>query len=420
MGREIVYCEACGLSLRESDFEKGKACEVDNRPYCTACAPFKPAAAPRPDSPRAGTRKAMPSVTPRAAMSAVPRGRTHPMLVPGIVGGAILLLLLIALAGTGDSARSPSPVETPPRPVVEIPATPKPRDPPPAPRTEEGVIPRRPTTPAGEDTLRGASDAEKAAQFESFLAQIRERIGYDKEFRQRREIDGMIAAAEKTAGPRASDVKVLKDSYANSFEIAGNAAVDAARAEAESLWAEKKYAAAVERARQVPPAFQETRRAEELSRYADDLERKQAEAAEKDRLEALGAWKLWKVESSKEGGMPKLLDSYAGRSKVFETHPLTREKPASLERSVEIPARKKSTLTFWVAPHQKGDWQLRVLADGKLLHKQDVTPANCGWKPVTVDLSPLAGKTVLLRLENAATGWAWEFGYWSDIEVTSE
>jgi len=39
---------------------------------------------------------------------------------------------------------------------------------------------------------------------------------------------------------------------------------------------------------------------------------------------------------------------------------------------------------------------------------------------VTVDLTPLAGQKVTLRLENAATGWSWEFAHWAGIEVKSE
>jgi len=39
------------------------------------------------------------------------------------------------------------------------------------------------------------------------------------------------------------------------------------------------------------------------------------------------------------------------------------------------------------------------------------------WKQVTVELSLFEGRTVKVRLENAANGWAWEFGHWAGIEV---
>ena len=39
------------------------------------------------------------------------------------------------------------------------------------------------------------------------------------------------------------------------------------------------------------------------------------------------------------------------------------------------------------------------------------------WKTVTVDLSESAGQEVNLRLEGAATGWAWEFSYWGEVKL---
>ena len=73
-----------------------------------------------------------------------------------------------------------------------------------------------------------------------------------------------------------------------------------------------------------------------------------------------------------------------------------------------------------VNPDARGDWGLRVFADGKELVKQSVGPPGAPWKQVSVDLTPYAGKKSLIRLENAATGWSWEFGYWADLEVRSE
>ena len=78
-------------------------------------------------------------------------------------------------------------------------------------------------------------------------------------------------------------------------------------------------------------------------------------------------------------------------------------------------------MKFSVASHEKGDWELRVLANGKSLLKQLIARKDSEvWLPVTLDLTPLAGQKVTLRLENAANGWSWEFGYWSAVEVKSE
>lgn len=367
MGREIVYCEACGTNLREADFEKGKACKVDNRPYCTACAPVQPAApvATRPGAtPRGAARKvsstsvpAQPG-TPRRSMPTVAKGLNPMVLAACVAGGLVILILLVVAASSGRPKPPP-----PPPPAPKTSARPEPAAAPPTePRAAEEPAPRRPVVLQREpETLKEPTEQEKSAKLDAFLAQIRTMIAADKEFERRAEIVGMIAAAEKSAGSRLADVRALRDLYEKSFEAAGKA------------------------------------------RPAD-----------------ADPWKPWKIESSNEGGCPKFHASLSGRENVLETHPLTREKPASLEREVDLPAGKKSMLSLWVAPHAKGDWELRVFADGKLLHKQAVSPAKSGWKAVSVDLTPLAGKKMLLRLENAATEWLWEYGYWSGIEIRSE
>lgn len=429
MGREIVYCEACGISLREADFAKGKACEVDNRPYCTACAPFRPApAAPEPEPSRTKTplgaakkfsSTSMPAQTgtPRRAVPAAPKGPPT-LLYAGIGAGALLLLILVAAAASG---RPKPPPHTEPLPKTFPKSSPTPERPvPPARRAGEEPPSKRPSATQKEpETLKELTEQEKRARFDGFLAQIRSMIASDKEFERRTEIEGMIAAAEKSAGPRLADARALRAQYEGAFDAAAKAAADGARAEADRLWAERKYAEAAERAGKLPGIFKGTRHAEALRMHAEDLAKRGPEQAEKDREAALGEWKVWKVESG-QPGLPKVRDTYLGRSGVFETHPPTRDKPASLERTIEVPAGKKTSLSLWVAPHAQGDWELRVLADGKLLHTQAVSPPNSGWKQATVDLTPLAGKKIVLRLENAATDWAWEFGYWSDVVVKSE
>ena len=95
---------------------------------------------------------------------------------------------------------------------------------------------------------------------------------------------------------------------------------------------------------------------------------------------------------------------------------LPRTTPATLERTLEIPAGRP-TLKLAVAADAQGDWELRVLADGQLLHKQLVNHSGDRWQQISVDLSKFAGKKAVLRLENYPNNWSNEFGYWSDIEV---
>jgi len=52
--------------------------------------------------------------------------------------------------------------------------------------------------------------------------------------------------------------------------------------------------------------------------------------------------------------------------------------------------------------------------------KETIGPPGSGWRQRTVDLTPFAGKTIALRVENAANDWNFEHGYWSDFVIVSE
>ena len=118
-----------------------------------------------------------------------------------------------------------------------------------------------------------------------------------------------------------------------------------------------------------------------------------------------------------EGGLAIL--EFAGRDRVLRTHPVSQEQPCALRRELVIPGEGKTTVSLDVAPDPQGDWRLVVKADDKILHDSIVNTASLknGWKHVESDLTPYAGKTVVLELENRANNWAWEFGYWGKVEV---
>ncbi len=136
--------------------------------------------------------------------------------------------------------------------------------------------------------------------------------------------------------------------------------------------------------------------------------------------ESIALWNPeWRVLAPDFEGTPAKLPEFAGRHNVLATHPFDEKRGAALERVIELPAGKKSVLNFAVAAHEQGDWELRVLANERQLHKQMVSHDGGRWKPVRVDLSQLAGQKVTLRLENCANNWAWEFGYWTDLKLDS-
>lgn len=136
--------------------------------------------------------------------------------------------------------------------------------------------------------------------------------------------------------------------------------------------------------------------------------------------ESVALWNPdWKLTCQPFEGAPKKLVEYAGRRNVLMTHPASRTTPAVLERDIEVPSGGKTSLSFAVASDERGDWELRVLADGILLKKQMIDHEGDRWKQVVLDLTPLSGKNIHLRLENAANDWSWEFGYWSELQIKS-
>jgi hypothetical protein len=371
MGREIVYCEGCGNSLREDDFERGRARMIDNRPYCTTCKPYLEGEnEPPPKRPSSGRMAAQPPPRKSATGSipiipgarrpgpTTPQATSNPLPIIAGVGGVLVILLIVAV--TQGGTRRPPPAEPPAPPQQQIdvrrPAPePPPRDPlppsPPPPRRDPAPSS---TTAKSSDPLVAPSAAEK---FEAFLIQIRQRIDEDGRKERTEEILRMCGAAAKIAGPRLSEVEKLKADYIATLD-------------------------------------------------------------EPARLAAL--WSDWKITSSTESGHTGLLPSYGDRANVYMTHPLSRSVPATLEREVEIPTGKKTRLSFWVSCHLQGDFELRVYADGKELLKEPIGPKGSGWKEKSVDLTSFAGRRVALRLENFPTEWEWEHAYWSDLKVVSD
>ncbi len=134
--------------------------------------------------------------------------------------------------------------------------------------------------------------------------------------------------------------------------------------------------------------------------------------------ESLALWAPgWQIDAPDFEGAPVKFPEFAGRRNVLMTHPYDEQKPAAIVRSLVLPPDSKATLRFSVAAHEQGDWELRVKADGELLHQQTVKHDGPRWQEVKLNLNALAGRRVVLRLENAANNWSWEFGYWADLTL---
>ncbi len=120
------------------------------------------------------------------------------------------------------------------------------------------------------------------------------------------------------------------------------------------------------------------------------------------------------------GGVAIVAEHF-GRKRVLSTHPLDPVHACILTSTINVPTLKETSLTFDVSHSAVGDWQLIVLANGERLYDAPVGPttAQNGWLAVSVDLTRFAGKQVALELQNKATGYSHEWGYWDKVKITS-
>jgi hypothetical protein len=247
MGREIVYCEGCGRRLTEDDFRRGKAQDHDNRPFCSDCRPVTapPPAPPAPKSEGRGTERRSGTgvvrrrgATERVPLAQAPGPPPRPSDDPGnsrvafAVGGglAVLVLIVIAVANRGG--------EPPPEPVVPAARTPEHRpsalelaeerlreleafatpsaDP-------QAVLARcEPLRAALRDTPlesrlkrveAAAQDRLKEREFDRALAAVRKIIAEDAAYARRAEVEALLDAAARQAGPRLAEVQRLQSEY---------------------------------------------------------------------------------------------------------------------------------------------------------------------------------------------------------------
>ncbi|HEY1065005.1 MAG TPA: PVC-type heme-binding CxxCH protein [Pirellulales bacterium] len=121
-----------------------------------------------------------------------------------------------------------------------------------------------------------------------------------------------------------------------------------------------------------------------------------------------------------EGGVA-ILAEHKGRKGVLRTHPVSQQEPTVLRSKVDVPKEGKTTLELSVASHQNGDWKLVVKANGKVIHSGDVGKdiVNNGWQDLSIDLTPFAGQSVDLEVQNSANGWAYEHGFWGRVEIVN-
>jgi hypothetical protein len=117
-----------------------------------------------------------------------------------------------------------------------------------------------------------------------------------------------------------------------------------------------------------------------------------------------------------------IVNGHFGRPRALRTHPVDRNTPCVLGALVDVPKDKQTRVVLDVSHDSKGDWQLVVKANGKILRDEVIGPniTRGGWTKITVDLSEFAGRKVDLELLNQANDWMFEYGYWERIAIVSQ
>jgi putative membrane-bound dehydrogenase-like protein len=126
----------------------------------------------------------------------------------------------------------------------------------------------------------------------------------------------------------------------------------------------------------------------------------------------------FKIKDVGEGGVV-LHKSFRNRMAV-QTHPQDRQSASQFYRKVFIADDLETRLNLRVSHHPHGDWQLRVLADGKPLLDRIIGTQTVGeneWYETSVDLTRFAGTTIELTVENRANNWLNEWAYWNRVQI---
>ena len=121
MGRSIVYCDKCGLLLKEEDFRQGKASTADNRSYCAACrptvsttslpkvpAPGKISTSRIPKQPQHESRRIGSTSPPPMAPPAEPpktQSNSQLLMIGGGIGVVVVGILAVMMSGSKPAPR---------------------------------------------------------------------------------------------------------------------------------------------------------------------------------------------------------------------------------------------------------------------------------------------------------------------------
>lgn len=112
-----------------------------------------------------------------------------------------------------------------------------------------------------------------------------------------------------------------------------------------------------------------------------------------------------------------LRPDFQGQQEVCVTS-ASRERPVAFVRQVSLPAGSRAKLAVQVGHEPSEKWKLDIRVNGQSLQTLVLEPQSTvnGWKDLQVDLSPFAGQTIWIVVEQQAEGNP-AMGYWKRLDV---
>jgi outer membrane protein assembly factor BamB len=126
----------------------------------------------------------------------------------------------------------------------------------------------------------------------------------------------------------------------------------------------------------------------------------------------------WSLLASEQDQQTRLHDELRGDREVLVTlaHP---DRPVRLARQVSVPKQGATRLRLRAGLQDGENWKLALRVGSKSLLAETVEPGSTsnGWKDWEVDLSPFAGQTVWLVLEQQVGGTRVAHAAWKRLEM---
>ncbi|HRK34070.1 MAG TPA: ADP-ribosylglycohydrolase family protein [Candidatus Hydrogenedentes bacterium] len=128
--------------------------------------------------------------------------------------------------------------------------------------------------------------------------------------------------------------------------------------------------------------------------------------------------KNWKIVACGSDMEPGFRSEQFGRENVLMLHPVDQTMPAVLTARLPVPSTGRPGLVIETASDLQGDFLLKVFINGEERLAKEINTRG-KWTTERVELAPYTNTDIDVRLENHATGWAFEAAYLAKAAIES-